>query len=291
MNQSGIIAAVPRMARYLTFSLIGDSDPMAALEELSALADDDSIVVGLGESLLVSMGVDIPGMRSFPQMAGSAVDVPSTPSSLWCWLRGDDRGELVHLTRAVSQVLGAAFLLDDVIDAFQYGASLDLTGYTDGTENPKGEQALEAAFVSNEGKGMNGSSFVAVQQWVHDLDSFNSLELWERDNVFGRRIRDDVEIEDAPDSAHVKRAAQEEFEPEAFVLRRSMPWADAAREGLVFVAFGHSFDAFEAILRRMVGLDDGIRDALFRFTRPVTGGYYWCPPMRAGRLDFECLRG
>jgi hypothetical protein len=33
-------------------------------------------------------------------------------------------------------------------------------------------------------------------------------------------------------------------------VRRSMPWADAASEGLMFVAFGHSFDAFEAQLRR-----------------------------------------
>ena len=32
--------------------------------------------------------------------------------------------------------------------------------------------------------------------------------------------------------------------------------------GLVFVAFGHSFDAFEAQLRRMSGAEDGITDAL-----------------------------
>jgi putative iron-dependent peroxidase len=31
----------------------------------------------------------------------------------------------------------------------------------------------------------------------------------------------------------------------------------------------------------MMGLDDGI-DSLFRFTRPVTGAYYWCPPVAAG---------
>jgi hypothetical protein len=30
------------------------------------------------------------------------------------------------------------------------------------------------------------------------------------------------------------------------VLRRSMPWADGMRGGLNFVAFGKSFDAFEA---------------------------------------------
>ena len=32
------------------------------------------------------------------------------------------------------------------------------------------------------------------------------------------------------------------FTPEAFVVRRSMPWAGAEGEGLVFVAFGRSFE-------------------------------------------------
>jgi len=54
----------------------------------------------------------------------------------------------------------------------------------------------------------------------------------------GRRLEDNEELGDAPPYAHVKRTAQESFDPEAFVLRRSMPRADAEREGLVFVAFG-----------------------------------------------------
>jgi putative iron-dependent peroxidase len=54
-----------------------------------------------------------------------------------------------------------------------------------------------------------------------------------------------------------------------------MPWADERRAGLVFVAFGKSFDAFEALLGRMVGVEDGIPDALFKISRPVSGGYFW----------------
>ena len=66
-----------------------------------------------------------------------------------------------------------------------------------------------------------------------------------------------------------------------------MPFAGPDSEGLMFVAFGKTLDAFEAQLRRMVGLEDGIPDALFRFSRPVTGGYYWCPPVRGGQLELE----
>jgi len=47
---------------------------------------------------------------------------------------------------------------------------------------------------------------------------------------------------------------------------------------------------FERMLRRMCGLEDGIVDALFVFSRPTTGGYYWCPPLKNdGRLDLRIL--
>ena len=39
----------------------------------------------------------------------------------------------------------------------------------------------------------------------------------------------------------------------------------------------------------MMGLDDGITDALFTFSRPVRGGYYWCPPITGDRLDLRFL--
>ena len=42
-------------------------------------------------------------------------------------------------------------------------------------------------------------------------------------------------------------------------------------------------------MERMAGLEDGIPDALFTFSRPVNGGYYWCPPLKDGRLDLSLL--
>ena len=73
------------------------------------------------------------------------------------------------------------------------------------------------------------------------------------------------------------------------MVRRSMPWADERGEGLVFVAFGRSLAAFEAVLGRMVGAEDGIVDALFRFTRPLSGAAFWCPPARGEGLDLRAL--
>jgi putative iron-dependent peroxidase len=56
-----------------------------------------------------------------------------------------------------------------------------------------------------------------------------------------------------------------------------------------FVALGHSFEAFETQMRGMVVADNGIVDALFKFTRPVTGSYFQCPPLRDGQLDLSAL--
>lgn len=75
------------------------------------------------------------------------------------------------------------------------------------------------------------------------------------------------------------------------MVRRSVSWADDRGAGLAFVALGRSFDAFDVQLRRMSGLEDGVVDALYRFSRPLTGGYYWCPPMTEQGLDLRLLLG
>jgi len=287
--QTGILAPVPKAARYLSFSLTKDAQLKRALKALVELADGDSLVVGFGESLVRRAGGEVPGLRVFPTHFGKGLVLPSTAAALWCWLRGDDRGKLLHSGRKCINAVSSAFVLDSIIEGFQYDGGRDLSGFVDGTENPKGRKAADAAIVRGQGRGLDGSSFVAVQQWVHDFQRLDAIPARAQDNAIGRRRSDDKELGAAPASAHVKRTAQESFAPEAFLLRRSMPWTDGNSGGLNFVAFGKSFDAFEAQLKRMVGAEDGISDALFKFTRPVTGSYFWCPPMAQNRLDLRAL--
>ncbi|MES2635419.1 MAG: Dyp-type peroxidase [Pseudomonadota bacterium] len=297
LYQPGILDGVPAVARYVLFSLAQDADAdgiKQALVRLSPLANGSEVVVGIGPSLVSALGAEIPGLHELPAIEGHGVKVPSTPGTLWCWVRGDDLGDLLHLTRKVQKALAPAFVVRHVVDAFRHalgesGHGRDLTGYEDGTENPTGEAAEEAAFTHGKGEGLDGASFVAVQQWLHDLDAFEALADDERDHHIGRRRTDNEEIEDSPTSAHVKRTAQEDFEPPAFMLRRSMPWMMNMQAGLMFVAFGESLYAFEAQIRRMAGQEDGIVDAMFSISKPVNGAYFWCPPMRGGKLDLRRL--
>ena len=68
-----------------------------------------------------------------------------------------------------------------------------------------------------------------------------------------------------------------------------MPYIDGDQAGLVFLSFAKTLDFFEMQLQRMLGFDDGITDGLFRFSRPITGGYYWCPPIHNGQLQLSSL--
>lgn len=283
--QNGIMQPLPQHASYLTFTLKPDTDARAALAALLPLVDGQRVVLGLGASLVRLLGGEIAGLHEFSGIEGSKVPLPATPAALWCWCREAERGELVHQARRIRLALAGAFELQQTLDGFKYDSGRDLTGYEDGTENPQDEAAVAAASLQGAGNGLDGSSFVAIQQWQHRFEQFEAMPASAQDLVIGRRKSDNEELDEAPESAHVKRTAQENFSPEAFVLRRSMPWAEQGQAGLYFVAFGKSLHAFEAQLRRMSGAEDGIVDALFSFSRPLTGAYFWCPPMRDGRPD------
>ncbi|WP_252092263.1 Dyp-type peroxidase [Pseudomonas sp. MWU13-3659] len=289
--QPGLLATpVPAHARHLFFALDAVEALPAVLDQLLPQVDGKTLVLAVGAPLAKALGREVPGLRSFPQL-DAVVENPATQHALWLWLRGEERGELFLRAQALQQALAPALRLVDSVDGFLHRGGHDLTGYEDGTENPVDADAVAAAIVPGDVPGLAGSSFAAFQLWKHDLNYFKSLPQGEQDNIIGRRLSDNEELDDAPESAHVKRTAQESFEPEAFIVRRSVAWADERGAGLAFVALGYSFDAFEVQLRRMSGLEDGVIDGLYRFSRPLSGGYYWCPPLSEAGADLRLLLG
>jgi len=271
--QPGILADVPDYSCYLEFE--ARDDAAAAMAALAAIQVDEHAVIGLGQPLVQKAGKSVDGLTPFPELPATHASAPATQLDLWVWCRGATANEVDNRARQVVAELQSSFRLVNKVSGFKHDGGRDLTGYEDGTENPTGDAAVQAAIV-------DGASFVAVQKWQHDLQLFEGLSGEEQDNIFGRH-KDSNEEFDAPPSAHVKRTAQEDFEPEAFVVRRSSPWRDGDDCGLMFVAFGRSFYAFEAQMKRMMGLDDDIVDGVFTYSKALTGGYYWCPPVGADR--------
>lgn len=286
--QPGILRPLPIRACYLTFDLSSAPIFQTIMQCLESI-DIQNNVTGIGASLLEFMDCNIVNTTTMPGLKSGDIIIPSTPAALWCWLQDDDQGKLMHRARQLVNQLSPAFELASTLDAYQYDQGRDLTGYEDGTENPEGADAQQAAILSDSNPDINGSSFVAVQLWQHNFDTFESFTSQHQDHIIGRRLSDNEELDDAPESAHVKRTAQESYSPEAFMLRRSMPWSSGLDGGLNFVTFGCSFYAFEAQMKRMIGMEDGVIDGLFQFSLPQNGAYYWCPPARDGRLNLDAL--
>jgi putative iron-dependent peroxidase len=287
--QPAILAPVPPVGAALVFALDPGVDPRPGLEALRAEPDDGSVILGVGAPLALAMRAQVEGLRPFPALSGVGIAFPSTQGALWAFVRGTERGTVLDRAMGIQRKLGSGWRLADEVDTFRYREGRDLTGYEDGTENPKGDAALEAALLAHGGCGMVGGSFVAVQRFVHDLARFQSLDANARDLVIGRRAETNEEISDAVATAHVRRTAQESFDPPAFMLRRSMPWGDVREHGLYFVAYVEALDRFERVLRRMAGLEDGEVDALLGVTRATSGGYYFCPPMANRRVDLRSV--
>ena len=281
-SQPHILAKPLENGLSLTLALASGADAAKALAHLAKGFDPALGTLAIGEPLTLALRKKVPGLSTFPAMSAPGCGVPSTQQALWLMLQGATQGEIFANLQKLKTFLAPGFVIVVSLPTF-HNASHDLTGYEDGTENPKGKKAVKAAIVSG------GSSFVAVQRWVHDLDYFNSLSQARRDNAIGRRRDTNEEIEAAPRSAHVKRTTQEDFEPNGFMVRRSMSFATDKAKGLEFISYVAHLDTFERQMRRMAGLDDGIADALFSFSRPVTGGYYWCPPLKGGRVDLRAL--
>jgi len=287
--QSAILEPPPAAARFVSFALAAGADAAEVPRALAALPVDPKTVVGLGLPLLKGAGRAPAGLRGFP---ADLPAFPATQCALWLYLAHGDGGQMFDAGRAFARRFAGALTIVEEVDAFGYRGGRDLSGFEDGTANPVGDAAVAAAIIAGRGPGLDGGSFVAVQRWVHNLEAVERMSVAARSAAVGRDLETNEELADAPASAHVKRTEQESFaDPPGFILRRSMPYGGVGEHGLNFVAYGESLDRFERQLRRMSGCDDGIPDGILSFTRAVSGSYYFCPPVRAGRYDLRALGG
>lgn len=273
------LGAEPAAAMSLHWRHRGD--PAALWRAVQAL-HQPGVVIGIGAPLAQAVGAVLPGLQPFERLTRGRFTMPAVQADLWALVPAHSPSQAFDKADALIAALDPHAELVESTPLFNHRHGHDLSGYKDGTENPTGDAAWAAALVPD-GPGAGGSH-VLVQRWLHFRDRMAALPTEARDHVVGRRLVDDEEIAEAPETAHVKRTAQEDFDPPAFQLRRSMPWGDGRRHGLVFIAFAADPDTHQRQLERMIGLDDGLQDALLSHSQAETGACYWCPPWDGQRL-------
>lgn len=290
--QAGIFATDGNHHQYLE-ARVAEGCDLAALRGALARAlhaedpasdrEDQYVVVGFGNQLWRQLAPACAPreMRDFQALEGGNHQAPATQGDIWIWIHGPRLDENLARMLAVWQKLGehAELLVDE--QGFRFRDSRDLTGFIDGSANPKGDAARQAALVP-EGETGAGGSFVLTQRWIHDLTRFQALPVDEQERVIGRTRAESIELtgDAMPADSHVSRTDVAEEGVALKVFRRSAPYGRVGEHGLYFLSFACELHRHQVMLDRMFGISgDGIYDRVIDFTRPVTGSYYFAPSL------------
>lgn len=289
--QPGIFALGTRSHLHLELDVHADAgddqivEALGRLREPAVTSGGANIVVGFGPDLWRRLApADAPdGLHDYEAIHGlDGHTAPATQHDLWVWIHGTGEDVVLDVARAVTASLAPVCDLRLEQSCFVYKDSRDLTGFIDGTANPRIEEAAEVALVPD-GEPGAGGAFVIAQRWVHDLASFAELDVEDQQRVFGRTKPDSVELEgDAkPANAHISRVEiHDEQGEERPIFRRSTPYGTVERAGLYFLAFSADLARFTDMLAAMFGTGgDPVRDRLTDFTAPETGSFFFAPSL------------
>jgi porphyrinogen peroxidase len=205
--------------------------------------------------------------------------MPATQHDAVLWLSGSAYDVVFDVARMAIAALRDLAPIVDETSSWPYHHDLDLTGFVDGTENPTLIEAPEIVLVPD-GKPGAGGTVLLLQKWAHDASAWESLPVERQEQVIGRRKSDSVELDDKPADSHVASTDQDRF---GKIFRRNTPYGTVSDHGTMFVGFCAEQRPLAAMLERMAGLQGGARDALTRFTTPLTGAYYFVPSTDALR--------
>lgn len=287
--QSGILALGTAAHEYLEFDSRSDDagpalvDAVAALREPRTTMGGVNLVAGFRPELwgrvvadgapgdVVGFNQDLVGIDGFV--------MPATQHDAVLWLSGSSYDVIFDTAREAIATLGDLASVAEETSSWPYRHDRDLTGFIDGSENPSLLDAPEVALIP-EGRPGAGGTILLLQKWVHDADAWESLPVVRQEAVIGRTKLDSVELEDMPPDSHVASTDQERF---GEIFRRNMPYGTVTEHGTMFVGFSSEQQRLSAMLESMAGLNGGVRDALTRFTRPLTGAYYFVPPTESLR--------
>lgn len=253
------------------------------LERPRSTVSGVNLVVGFRPSLWTRMAPD--GAPRLSDFEGDIVGpdgyrMPATQHDAWLWLSGPSYDVIFDQARDAIGALASLAVVGFEVTGWAYRHSRDLTGFEDGTANPSLLEAPLAALVPD-GEPGAGGSVVLLQQWRHDMNAFEALGQAAQERVIGRTKDDSEELNAMPSDSHVARTElRDEYGKELPIFRRSIPYGNLSEHGLMFVAFAREQQRLQRMLANMAGIE-GPRDALTRFSTPLSGSFYFVPSIEA----------
>ena len=221
-------------------------------------------------------------LHVLPEIGAAPRLAVSTPGDVLFHIRAERKDLCFELAQLIMSRLHGAVTPVDEVHGFRYFDDRDLIGFVDGTENPVGQEAVDATIVGDEDPAFMGGSYVLVQKYVHELDRWNKVATEEQERIIGRTKLSDIELDDEvkPTNAHNALTVIEEDGEEIDILRRNMPFGTVTDgdSGTYFIGYARSPRVLEQMLENMfVGRPAGNYDRLLDFTHPVTGTNFFAP--------------
>jgi putative iron-dependent peroxidase len=205
--------------------------------------------------------------------------MPATQHDALVWLSGSAYDIIFDMARSVIHDLAGQATLVEETSSWAYRHDRDLTGFIDGSENPTLLDAPTDSLLPEAVPGAAGSVLL-LQKWKHKTGEWEALPVHQQELIMGRTKSDSTELENKPEDSHVARTDQDDF---GNIFRRNMPYGNVENHGTVFVGFSSEQKRLSRMLDSMAGLVNGQRDALTRYTQPLTGSYYFVPSVESLR--------
>jgi putative iron-dependent peroxidase len=287
--QTGIFALGTSSHAYLEFDILDGKKreefaaAISAIREPRTTTGGVNFVIGFRPEIWRDMvpqdaPPDVEGFNQAIQGTEGFV-MPATQHDALVWLSGSAYDVLFDMARSVIRDLTGLASVGEETSSWSYRHDRDLTGFIDGTENPTLLDAPAAALLPEGVPGAAGSVLL-LQKWKHKTAQWEALSIEQQEHVMGRTKLDSVELKNKPVDSHVARTDQDEF---GNIFRRNMPYGNVDDHGTVFVGFSADQKRLSRMLDSMAGRVTGTRDALTRFTEPLTGSYYFVPSVEGLR--------
>jgi putative iron-dependent peroxidase len=281
--QAGIFALGTSSHTYLEFDVLDAKKCKEFASTISAIREPRTTIGGV--NFVIGFRPELwreivpedapPGVEGFnTKIQGTEGFVmPSTQHDALVWLSGSAYDVIFDMARAVVHDLAGQASLVEETSSWPYRHDRDLTGFIDGSENPTLLDAPVAALLPEGVPGAAGTVLL-LQKWKHKVAEWEALPIEQQERIMGRTKLDSIELQNKRSDSHVARTDQDEF---GKIFRRNMPYGCVDDHGTMFVGFSADQKRLSKMLDSMAGLITGTRDALTRFTQPLTGSYYFVP--------------